>query len=75
MLRHSFTKELNSGLHLEGYLRPCTGLSLSCHMAIRGLRLEFGTTPCASSIAVTPRDQMSVLLVYSLCFITSGLIQ
>jgi hypothetical protein len=60
---------------LLGYLKVWIGLSLSCHMAMRGLRCELGTTPSASSIAVTPSDQTSVLLVYSLCFITYGLIQ
>jgi hypothetical protein len=64
VLRQSLTKELNYWLHLEGSLKPWTGLSLSCHIAINGLRLELGTTPSASSIAVTPRDHISVLLVY-----------
>ena len=75
ILRHSLTKELKLLLHLLGYLKLCTGLSFNCHIAISGLRCELGTTPSASSIAVTPSDQMSVLYVYSLCFMTSGLIQ
>ena len=74
-LRQSFTNWLNYLLHLLASLNPWTGLSFNCHIAINGLRCEFGTTPSANSIAVTPNDQISVLFVYSLCFITSGLIQ
>lgn len=38
ILRHSLTKELNSSDHFWLSLNPCMGLSLSCHIAINGLR-------------------------------------
>lgn len=64
MFKHYLTKELNSLLHLLGSLKVCTGLSFSCHIAIKGFKWEFGTTPSANSMAVTPKDHTSVLLVY-----------
>lgn len=45
IFKHSFIKELNYDDHLLDYLNPWTGLSFNCHIAIKGFKLEFGTTP------------------------------
>ncbi len=73
--KHCFTKSLNYGDHCEGSFKDCTGLDLIMKMAMKGLICELGTCPYASSIDVIPSDQISVLYVYSLNLIISGLIQ
>lgn len=40
-----------------------------------GCMSEYGGSPLASSIAVMPKDQISALLSYPDCLITSGAIQ
>ena len=68
-------KLLNSKDHYSGITRPFGGLFFIANIALMGWRWEYGGSPSAISIAVIPRDQISVFLLYFDFEITSGDIQ
>lgn len=75
IVRHFLIKLLNSGDQHSGYVKPCGGFKGISNIALIELILEYGGSPSAISMAVMPKDQISVFLVYSDLVRTSGLIQ
>lgn len=66
---------MKSDDHLVGSVSPLGGLFLITNIALTGCIWDNGGYPSANSIAVIPRDQMSVKLLYFYFEITSGDIQ
>lgn len=71
--KHAATNSLND---LEKLPSNCGGSFFGIkNKTFIGWMFEFGGCPTANSIAVMPRDQMSALKSYPVCWITSGAIQ
>ena len=62
--KQRWMKSLKSLDHFYGSLNDWTGLVFIMKITMNGLMWELGTCPSASSMPVTPKDQMSVFWSY-----------